>query len=268
MIFDMQKTKLIKKAISSTHIDDIYPFQAFERAFKEEYDEELNILYLELVYLNSNIFLLERILRFPFQLFSGRKTNTFWELITKSLFNDCVLHLNKIVIDGNNKGNSVGLRELKKKVLTNLVEKYKRSFLKKLKEMRFEKNFEDFKELFKKLRDKHVAHLDRNWLERNTVGRFAEYSVDLESLKKACELVNQLFRTICIGEDRCLIMTEYHIEKYTDIDKVLDLIAKDSRLLNMPEREQAEWLFEKERLSSGEMEFLNKFRANYNLPRV
>jgi hypothetical protein len=55
---------------------------------------------------------------------------------------------------------------------------------------------------------------------------------------------------------------------HSDIDALLDSVARNSPLLNMPEKYPDHWVVYRADLSHEEIEILNKYRLRFGLPKI
>jgi len=76
------------------------PKDLFEEPFLSHYEKVMNILWWEIVRLNSTVYVLKRILGFDFNVFHSAFTkDSFWKLVKGSFYESCVLCLWKIDVD-------------------------------------------------------------------------------------------------------------------------------------------------------------------------
>ena len=54
----------------------------------------------------------------------------------------------------------------------------------------------------------------------------------------------------------------------TDLEDILDSIARNSFLLNMPEEHPDRWGHHRKRLGKKELDLLNKYRVKFDLPEL
>ncbi len=92
------------------------------------YKAELDALWWQIVRLNSNIFVIEKIEKFPFDLFQTLPSH-FWDLTYAALYDVCVMTVWKIAIDADRR--TLTLRRFKNAILANLRDPNNRKLLKK-----------------------------------------------------------------------------------------------------------------------------------------
>ena len=88
------------------------------------------------------------------------------------------------------------------------------------------------------------------------------------------DIINRQFEFLCIDTGRGVVYAEYSVDIYgeslfkTDIDRLLYLIANNSNLLNMPERQKDFWPYRKKTLSPDHLIQLNRWRKILGLREV
>ena len=58
------------------------------------------------------------------------------------------------------------------------------------------------------------------------------------------------------------------VDSRTDIERILDAIARESPILNLPEQHADYWSIYREGLSERDLEMLNSYRTKFNLTKV
>jgi hypothetical protein len=149
-------------------------------------------------------------------------------------------------------------------------------FNKELKKIKFDDARKNIKAKITALRHKKIAHFDKNWNIDLSAKSLNELIPELNEIFAICSKINELFDLLCFSEKRSVEYVEYNPkikrpmepDYKTDIDEILDNIAKESDLLNMPEKQSEFWPHYKENLTETELEMLNNYRTKFNLPRV
>jgi len=76
------------------------PEIVIKQKFLKDYKKNIEGLSFEVIRLNSNIFILEKLLKFPFRIFlSNYYERYFWDLTIHNFFQDSILIAFKLVID-------------------------------------------------------------------------------------------------------------------------------------------------------------------------
>jgi len=240
----------------------------------DRYKKETTALWWQLVRLNANLFILKKLADFPFQLL-GFIRQPFWDLVRYSLFEASVMIIWRVALDTD--PHALTLRRLKNSIVQNLREEKHRSQLKRLlRKIDFEGAMSDFEPRVRDLRHKLLAHMDRDLNvdpRPEQIKQFSLYFADLAVLQ---DKLNSLFELLCFSEQRLLLPIDYHpevrhppgVETRPDIERLLDCAAKESALLNMPERQREVWPLWRKNLSPEELEVLNKYRVKFGLPEA
>jgi hypothetical protein len=106
----------------------------------ETYTEDRDALARQLVGLNTNLFILEKITKFNFNLF-GSVSNTFWVFVTESLVESCIMCAWRIAIDTDS--NCLTAAKLKNAILKILPMKTLVALQSELKRVAFEKRLKE-----------------------------------------------------------------------------------------------------------------------------
>jgi hypothetical protein len=220
--------------------------------------------------LNASIYIVDQILSFPFDLFARRDKTIFFRFVIKNFFEAGLLIITKLATD---QGDDVyTLPRFKNKVRESLRPEYKRAFDKWLRNASFGQRT---KELFKRatqLRKESVAHAKKDIVLRITEGA----RLSFQELKPLRDALNSLLATLSFNVDHMLLPIAYEprVERpqgskhTTDIQDLLDCMARNSALLNMPEREPTLWPGQRERLTGEQISQINNYRRRLNLPAI
>jgi len=249
----------------------------FEHSWLQVYRRYRQVLWGEIIQLNANVFVMKKIASFPFELF-WQSDRHFWDITFNSMFDSSVLIVNRICIDDDT--DVLTLLKFAKEIRENLVATENRQeFDKEMKRVDFKKKFRGIKRLFKNERNNRIAHFNQ---EQNTNLRKLDLSPRrtlISELKPTTLLINDLFQVLCLGQhhmptfhtyysDYSDLMPSMNRDKRSDVERLLDLVARDNPLLNMPEKEAGYWPMHKENLSKDAMATLNSYRKKFGLPEV
>jgi len=252
------------------NLREVQPADVIESSWLEEYERSIHLLWWELVRLNSNLYILDKLLSFPFDLFlpmPGQRT--FFNIVLWNLFDFSILTACKLVED------TLTLRSFKNEIRQNIRSKeYKSGFDAVLKEIKFERQIRPLRDRIKTLRDKRIAHLDKDF--HLSPQQIKEMRVSLSDLMMLRDALNQLFELLCFGRQRSVVPIEYNpevrhppgVDARSDIEKLLDNIARDSPLSNMPENEPDRWPYFRQGLPMDVLQLLNEYRRKFGLPEV
>jgi|GEM_PF-4778627 len=196
--------------------------EAVKPEFLEQYEVELAPIWDQVVRLNTNVFLMEKILNFPF-VEEVAIEPTFWQYVLEALFDSSVLISWKLVSD--KKGFSI--LQLKNSVAETYIKDIKKPQFKELiRKVEFNKKLEAEKEKVEVLRQKHIAHLDLK-----ARGRVEAVKLEITELRQLTDLITELFNILSFSAKSVLPLA-YHTKEIpaaqkpekTDIDVILDFM--------------------------------------------
>ncbi len=245
--------------------------QLLKKEWIEEYKTQIESLWLQAVQLNSNLYLLERIAVFPFNVFAHRD-HLCWSLIASALYESCLMVIRRIVTD---KGSDfLTLRKFKNELMQNAKDEVaKAKIADRLREVRFDKRVAAIEEQVKDLCNGWLAHLKKEVVSRshNQTRRMPIVLVD--KLKIVRDAVNDLITVLSFDTGRAFIYEEYSenvtyprgTDSRPDIERVLDLVALNSPVLSMPDNYPDSWQDERSVFTEKELEQFNAYRKKFGL---
>lgn len=234
-----------------------------------EYELGMDFFYLhQLVPVNASIYIMERILRFPLGLFTEPGQAVFLPLVVRNFSQAALLTITRLATDKG--GDLFTLLQFKNWVCGNVKPEYRAEIRQYLRRTRFD---QETRAMFKKARlarDSQIAHIKRN------VAISEGDLLAFEELKTLRDSLNSILGVLSFSVGRMWLPMPYSPEvmhpkgtdSRSDIEKILDGIAKDSTLLNLAEEQPEHWSVYRENLSEQELKLLNGFRARFNLPDV
>ncbi len=225
-----------------------------------EYKQGMEMFFNQLVRLNLNMEIIERILDFPADLFGVGlgASASFLATTVLNTFEASILIITKVAQD--NSGSDVQtLTRFKNRIGSQLVKpEYQRAFWRKLEVARFDTETQDLLSKALALRNKDIAHLipDPN-LRRLTLA-------DVKTLR---DRLNLLFQSLAFNTQYVFLPLNYGSfgAGQSDLDYILDSIAKNSKPLNYPEQNPEWWPSMRVSMSPGELKQLNKYRRKFDL---
>ena len=250
------------------------PESLIEPNWLDSYEKEITALWWQLVRLNANLFILKKLADFPFHLL-GFIRQPFWDLVRYSLSEASVMIIWRVALDTD--PDALTLRRLKNSIVQNLREEKHRSQLKRLlRKIDFEGAMSDLGPRVRDLRHKLLAHMDRDLNVDPRPEQIKQFSLYLAYLAVLQDKLNSLFESLCFGKQRLPLPIDYHpevrhppgVDARPDIETLLDCVAKESALLNMPEQQPEVWPRWRKNLSPEELEVLNKYRVELGLPEA
>jgi len=235
-----------------------------------EYEEGLSFFYSELVGLNVNIYILDQVAQFPFDLFVPRDDRIFWDMVIRNFFSAGVLTITRLATD--NAADLHTLISFKNRIRQLVKHEYKQSFDTRLRQARFDRETHALLESARQLRVNSIAHT-----RKNRVPEGAEsIRINFSELKALRDALNLLLDALSFNVENMVLPIPYNpkvlhpagSDARTDVEKILDCLARDSYLLNMPERNPERWRHRRERLSDEAIRQVNSYRQKFNLPAV
>lgn len=229
------------------------------------YQEQITQLYLQACHLTNNLFLLERIVTFPFHLFPS-KHRTFWRLVSQSLYESSLLCAWRIAIDSN--GNILTIKRFKNEVLKHIQrDAIKKEVQKRLRTLNFEKKLKKIQDCITDYRHCRVAH----YQPRQDIA--LPHVIVLAEVRDA---VIELMRFLGFEEHFEFLVLEYNpavkhpagTETRPDVERLLDDCALSSRLISMPEKDPVRWDHRRRRMTRKDIQLFNEYRAKFKLPVI
>ncbi len=235
-----------------------------EETVLKEYKQKIEQFYLgHLVPLNTNIFIMDKIAEFPLHLFANPVDDMFLPLVYRNFYQISILTISRLVND-QGKG-FLTLPRFKNWILQMTKPDYRSPFQAWLRRIKFNEETNQLLERTRDLRDSYIAHIKHNPDIPITEG------LNLEELKHLRDMLNELLDALSFNVDYMMLPVSYTAinQGSTDIERILDNIARGSILLNAPEQDPFYWASLRENNSPfGEAHFqvINRYRRKFGLP--
>lgn len=220
--------------------------------------------YQAMVHLNVNILVTERILDFPFSLFTVRERRVFFTYVVRNFGDMSILLVAKLATDnGRNVHTLVGLKN--KLAHEYIKDEFKDAFQQALAASRFSAQTKQLLDKVRTLRTSRIAH----FLLDEPVER-----VTIDEIKELRDALVGLIGMLSFNIDYAYLPMSYLSmptlgrTEQPDIDDLLDYVATSSGLLRMPEEDPERWLYRKQALDDKDHEALNKYRTRFGLASV
>jgi hypothetical protein len=250
-----------------------FPEKLFDENWLPTYNADLSALWYQIIRLNSSVFILKKIDEFPERVFV--QDGPFWDMTFMALYDSCILILWKLT---NRDGKSFTLPYFRDQILDHLLTpKYKDLFKSELRKAKFASIAESIADSTDEIRNKQIAHSDRDWRVNPSQQEIALRKMDLETLEKLTGMVNPLFDVLCFGGMREKTVTDYisevrpgyGMDARSDVEVILDYLALNDPLMKMPEQQPDFWpMYRDHNLSPSDIEVLNTYRKKFNLPEI
>ncbi len=253
------------------NIREASPKDLIESSWYETYEDHVELIWEQLIRLNSSIFILENLLSFPFDLFLPGP-RYFWNLVEEALFETCVMTIWRVAVDSSFE-EGLTIRQLKNEILQHLnSDENREEFKRLLRKVNFDQAIARVEPVIREIRHSYIAHFH---LEKHVNPPPEERVLLFSEVQKFRDALNSLFELLCFGHGKATLPFEYHPDlrypkanRFTDIELLLDNVAQYSPLLNMPEQNPTQWVHTREKLKDQEIEMLNKYRVRFGLSRV
>jgi len=252
------------------NLNELDPSEVLKPSALQSYESGLNLIWKELLRLNSNLFVLDKILKFPSEVVIGPQNN-FFKLVNIGLTENSILVITKLVVD---EGEEIAsILRFKNWIKKQVKGKYKDAFDCVLRQKRIEiKALEKVGGKIKPIRVNLIAHLivDGSYQLKYS----GDLRISLQELNLICEKLNSLFDALCFGHKYALLPLEYDsriqhpvgVDTRSDIEYFLDLIVKNSDWYKRPE--SLDWLAERPHLPPEDINLMNEYRRKYGEPEV
>lgn len=224
---------------------DINLEEIFEPSDLKEYKLQVSAIANELSVLNANLHILGKILSFRFDLFTT-VDGLFWDFVEKALIESIILGIWKITIDPDRK--VITLSKFQSYMVKNIKDNHKASLFKSLKTLNYKVNIDDIDAVIKEIRHNYVAHFNFKKNTRPTKEDIENRKIDWQELVKVTKSIVCLFNVLSFNQFSAYffqyhpgVTDAYGSKHQNDIEDLLDSIAFNSELVNMPERQSTYW---------------------------
>lgn len=259
-------------------IQDMPPKDVIEPSWFPIYEQNIDAVWRQLVRLNSTIFVHEKIFSFPFRLFLPMSSGSriFWKLVESALFETCVLIMWQVGVDNVYK-EGLTLQQLKNQIFKHLQNSdYYSQLNDAFKQGHYDRRISSLKEKISEIRHNYVAHYNLEKYVNPTPEQIKKRFLLSSELKKYQNTLNEYFDLLCFGIERATLPSEYHPavsyplgdDSRSDIERLLDNIARESSLLNLPENDPVPWEAFRQKLSDEDIQIINEYRTKFELPPV
>ena len=234
----------------------------------EFYEQRMSFFFHECVKLNTDLHIAEKVLAFPFDVFSNHAENVFWPRILNSIFEATLVRFTKLADDTSH--DVFSLPPFRTWVIKHTRDEYQGPLRRRLAACRFEHTTKEVRERVRAVRT-NIAHLRKSFL----FGEEAPPTILLSDLKSLLDSVNQLFDALLFNMKHQMLPIMYapgvrHPEGFTsDIDEILDAVALRSVILNQPETNPQLWAIHLKFAGTEapeQLAWITKYRRTFGLP--
>lgn len=207
-------------------IGGVFPLRedVLKEEVRAEYQQHMKTFFLRLAELNVNIYIVEHVLTFPYDLLAEGRTDdgSFFPLLVKNTVDACILMIAKIATDQGS--DTFTLPRLRNMLLQMVKSEYQQEMQERLKNLRFDQKTKELLEKARKLRDTHIAHFVHNASQEH---------MTLLEIKALQNELNMLLQNLSFEAEFIMLPYSYETQQ-SDVEWVLDSIAKGSDLLTSP----------------------------------
>jgi hypothetical protein len=233
-----------------------------------EYQRSLDFFFSELVDLNVNVYILREISQFPFNLYCGPDDTLFFSQVVRNTFDACLLSITRLLTDAGADAHT--LTRFRNRLLALARPEFGTDIRTLLRETRFDAGTRALIGRVQEFRNHWVAHKLRTVADgsvRVDPIALAEVEAIRDSLNTFINAIsfNTALRLLPVAYDPEVISPR-HADSRSDIARILDSIAGESRLLNMPEDAPRRWIRRRATLSHTQLAQLNQYRRRRGLP--
>ena len=203
----------------------------FEAGFIDEYKQGMRFFYSSLVELHTNIFILEKVLAFPFRLFAG-PDQIFFRQVIINFYDTSILTITRVAADQD--GDLFTLPRFKNAVVQHIEDAYREPLHERLKAVRFNEATRELLARAKAIRNQRIAHITQQFAEDFFQRPLEQLGFNLGELKTLRNSVTELFQSLAINATYRMLPNGYDTDSgQSDIEQLLDGIADKSSVLRM-----------------------------------
>ncbi len=133
-----------------------------EAEFVDEYRQGMQFFYSSLVELHTNIFILEKVLAFPFRLFAG-PDQIFFRQVVINFYDISILTITRVAADQN--GDLFTLPRFKNAVVQHIKDAHRGPLQERLRAVRFDEATRELLAKAKAIRNQRIAHLTQQFAD-------------------------------------------------------------------------------------------------------
>ncbi len=242
-----------------------------DKLYLDKYEQDLDRIWRDVIHLNSNYYILEKINSFPFDLIN--EETTFWEVTYTSIYESSILIIWRLLQDNQS---ATSMTKFRNDIVWNLIDNdYKEIFLHDRRKYSLRAIEKKYSSKIEKIRHNRLAHSNKDYFSWSLLPSFANnIEIKLDDIQKIKNVISEYFDLLCLTVGRGQWPIEYMehsvgLEHESDIDRILRLLLKDNCLVNMPEEQEESWpLYKDHNLTNDDLVKLNELRNLIGLPEV
>lgn len=255
------------------NLKEIQPEDLIQPEWLDTYKKNIEVIWKQIIKLNSNRYCVKRITEFPFDLFEPIRT-PFWLVVLDNMIESSIMIIYKILIDSGS--DTLTLRSFKNEIIQHFEEEFKPQFKIGLKAVKFGKIKSELEIKIRDLRNNYLAHFKREFNAQIPPDSLKKLTIFLPDIYDLTEKINTYFQLLCFGYGYAETYFAYSsnvipplgADPRSDIEIILDTIAEKSDILNMPEKQPWLWEIRKKSMSPKGIDILNHYRYKFGLNKV
>jgi hypothetical protein len=250
---------------------DIKPSDVLIPESLRDYELSIRALHLQVSSLRTNLFILEHLVGFPFGVLAPDQA-LFWGIVIRNLYFASLTTAWALAHDTDE--SSLTMSRFRNTVIPRITDaSVARTARERLAGLEFEEVRERVRPRIELLRNKVIAHFDRELLAAPGDSPPRLPGVSLSELKELCGVLEGVMNALGFGTHYETLPIAYNpkaqhpvgIDARPDVERLLDDLARSSEYLNMPERKPEEWPFLCLALSDDDLLAINRYRAKCGL---
>jgi len=229
-----------------------------------KHSEEMRYFHDKLSILHHDVYFVQQIADFPFDLFIKPYDDYFLRLVADNFIQMAILQITKLTTDSG--GDARTLRQFKNFMDAAVKDEYLADYRKLMKKAKFNPRIEKLIAKAKDLRDKHIAHSVGERVDVLTFSEIKEITRELTNLYEVASFSTE-YRYLILAYDPTL-QNPAGTDPRPDIERILDSIARESSVLNEPETNPVAWPYLRQGWSPTMVEQFNRYRRKCGLQEV
>jgi hypothetical protein len=228
------------------------PADVFGASRVKDYEDRLHLVWENLFRAHTSMYIIKQLAAFPEAMWPNQSQAWFFQLAFWNFSDSVVLSVSKFL----KKDEQASYHSMKEWILNHC-----QAHVKTQVDSHFahEPPMPDISDLLM-MRDRRVAHLDVEVLLNSSKAP----SLPLEDLQKAVDATQPLFKHLCLEQARALLPLESR-PGVADIMYILNLVARHSAWLRVPEEQPDYWPYFAERLTDEQRNMFNYWRERAGL---
>ncbi|MGO8898593.1 MAG: hypothetical protein ACLQU5_09625 [Isosphaeraceae bacterium] len=230
----------------------------------ERHTAEMRYFHDKLSILHHDVYFVQRIVDFPFDLFTRPYEDYFLRLVADNFLQVAILQITKLTTDSG--GDAHTLRHFKNFMGTAIRDEFQADYRQVLNQAKFNPRIENLITKAKYLRDKHIAHSVGDQVDVLTFSEIKEIVQELTSLFEVASFSTE-YRYLILAYDPT-VRHPVGTDPRPDIERILDSIARESSVLHEPETNPVAWPYLRQGWPPERVEQFNRYRRKFGLSEV